>query len=128
MDVEILIPLSFFALIAAIILAPIMMRERTKRSAHDLLNQAMQRGQVIDQDVIRSLTEGLNAPRTQARKSLGNGVILLALAGGFVAAFYLTGNGDSGVLIPAIIMGTLGGAFLLLAVVDYATKKRDAEA
>ena len=125
MGPELLVPLSFFALIAAVVLAPILFKERTKRSAHQLLSQAMAAGQTIDPELIRSLTEGLAVQRNQARKSLGNGVILLALAAGFVAAFYFTGDGDRDMLIPAIIMGTLGLAFLLLAIVDYATKKRE---
>ena len=62
----------------------------------------------------------------RARKSLGSGVILLALAGGFVAATYLSGEGDRDMLIPAVIMGSVGAAFILLAIVDYTTKQRAA--
>jgi hypothetical protein len=60
----------------------------------------------------------------RARKSLGSGVILLALASGFVAATFLSGAGDHDLLIPAVIMGSVGAAFILLAIVDYTTKQR----
>lgn len=126
MAAEIFVPFVFFAFLAAIILVPVMLKERTKRSAHDLISQAMARGETIDPALIKSLTENMAVHGDRARKSLGNGVILLALAGGFVAAFQFAGDGDRDMLIPAIIIGTLGAAFILLAIVDYATQKREA--
>ncbi|MEZ6022210.1 MAG: hypothetical protein R3C16_02075 [Hyphomonadaceae bacterium] len=42
---EVLGPLIFFGFLAAIILVPVIVKERTKRSAHDLISQAMARGQ-----------------------------------------------------------------------------------
>lgn len=126
MEAEIFVPFVFFAFLASIILVPMMLKKRTKRSAHDLISQAMARGQVIDPALITSLTEGMRVETNRARKSLGNGVILLALAGGFVAAFQVAGDGDRDVLIPAIVIAALGAAFILLAIVDYSTKKREA--
>ena len=65
----------------------------------------------------------------RARRTLGSGVILLALAGGFViGAFALedfTGAVEGGMMVPAAILGALGTAFMLLAIVDYASKKKD---
>jgi hypothetical protein len=68
----------------------------------------------------------------RARRSLGNGVVLLALAGGFMGAgFMIQGiDGDTDALygmgIPAVILAAVGAAYLLLAIFDYATKKRTA--
>ncbi|MEZ6022211.1 MAG: hypothetical protein R3C16_02080 [Hyphomonadaceae bacterium] len=68
----------------------------------------------------------------RARKSLGSAVILLALAGGFVAAGFVVdgfdpgGDAHRGMLIPAVIFGSIGVAFLLLSIVDYVTKPRTA--
>jgi multisubunit Na+/H+ antiporter MnhG subunit len=55
---------------------------------------------------------------------LGSGVVLLALAIGFVSANYLTDMGSDGLMIAATILGTLGIAFILLAVIDYSAKKK----
>ncbi len=126
MQPEIFIPAIFFGFLAAVILVPVLARERTKRSAHDLISKAMDRGQPLDPSLVAQLTEHMLQEGNRARKSLGSGVILLGLAGGFVTATYLSGGGDHDMLIPAVIMGSVGAAFILLAIVDYTTKQRTA--
>lgn len=130
MEAEIFVPFVFFAFLAAVILVPVLAKERTKRSAHDLISQAMARGQQLDPALVSQLTQNMLEEGNRARKSLGNGVILLALAAGFVGAGYVANGFDSdawhGFSIPAVIMGAVGAAFILLAIVDYATKKRAA--
>jgi MFS family permease len=132
MDADIFIPFVFFGFLGSVILVPVLAKERTKRSAHDLISQAMARGQALEPSLVSQLTQNMLEEGNRARKSLGNGVILLALAGGFVAAGFLAdrfdpgGDAHNGMLIPAVIMGSVGAAFLLLAAVDYLTKKREA--
>ena len=132
MHPEVFVPFVFFTFLAAVILVPILAKERTRRSAHDLISQAMARGQTLDPSLIAKLSEDMLQEGNRARKSLGNGVVLLALAGGFIAAgFVIDGydhDGDviRGMAVPAVLLGTVGLAFLLLAIVDYATKKREA--
>lgn len=132
MHPEVFVPFVFFSFLAAVILVPILAKERTRRSAHDLISQAMARGQTLDPALIAKLSEDMLQDGNRARKSLGNGVVLLALAGGFLAAgFVIDGyehDGDviRGMAVPAVMLGTVGLAFLLLAIVDYATKKREA--
>jgi hypothetical protein len=36
-----------------------------------------------------------------------------------------SGMAHNGMLVPAVILGALGTAFILLAIVDYATKRKD---
>jgi len=127
-----LIPFIFFGFLAAIILVPIWLRERTKQSAHHLISQALERGQNLDPALMRQLTEGVSKPPVdKARRSLGSGIVLLSLAGGFAAAGYFVGDisgtdeAFGGMMIPAVILGALGTAFILLAIVDYATKKKE---
>lgn len=129
---EILVPIAFFGFLGAIILVPIWLRERTKQSAHHLISQALEKGQPLDPQVMKSLTEGVRQTTPdKARRSLGSGVVLLALAAGFVGASYLSGDFDpsgyagGSLLTVATILGALGVAFVLLAIVDYATKKKD---
>lgn len=132
MDADIFIPFVFFGFLAAIILVPIYLRERTKQSAHALISQALEKGQTLDPSLLKQLTESGRAQQPdKARRSLGSGIVLLALAGGFVAASFVmdgfdpSGYAHSGMMVPAVILGALGVAFVLLAVVDYATKKKD---
>ena len=128
---EVLIPIAFFAFLGAVIVGPIWLRERTKQSAHNLYSQALEKGQPLDPALMRQLTEGMRQEGDKARKTLGSGVVLLALSGGFVAASFLaggfdpSGHAERGMLIPAIILGSLGAAFILLAIIDYSTKKKE---
>jgi hypothetical protein len=134
MDEGVIAIIMFFSFLGAIILVPVLAKERTRRSAHDLISQAMARGQTLEPALIAKLSEDIMNEGNRARKSLGNGVILLALAGGFLASGYVIDStwghgGDSdvvhGMLVPAVLLGTVGAAFLLLAIFDYATKKRE---
>ena len=129
MDADIFVPFVFFAFLSAVIIVPIMLKERTKRSAHELVGKALERGQTVDPALIQQLTENLATEGNRARKSLGNGVVLVALAGGFAGAAYASdgfGHLDGGAMVPAIILGSIGLAYLLLAIVDYTMKKRAA--
>lgn len=132
MDSDFLIPFIFFGFLAAIILVPTLAKERTKRSAHDLVSQALARGQNLDPVLVQQLTQNMLDEGNRARKSLGNAVILLALAGGFIAAGYVMdgfdpgGDARHGMWIPAVILGSVGTAFLLLSIIDYASKRRSA--
>lgn len=127
MEADIFVPFVFFGFLAAIILVPILAKERTKRSAHELISQAMARGQTIDPTLIAQLSQTMIDDGNRARKSLGRGVIMLALAGGFLAAGYLSGGWDAhDIAVPAVLLGALGAAFILLAILDYSTKRREA--
>jgi len=124
MGPEVFVPFLFFAFLTSVIVIPIMAKESTKRSAHQLVSQAIARGQPLDADLIQRLSQDALYDGNRARKSLGNGVILLALSGGFIAAGKLTGWDDGdGWMVPAVILGSVGFAFLLLAIFDYLTKK-----
>lgn len=133
MDGGVIAMFVFFGFLAAIILVPIWLRERTKQSAHHLISQALERGQPLDPALVKQLTEGMNrkSPQDRARSTLGSGIVLAALAGGFVGAAYIVGDlsgvqeAESGMLIPAVILGALAVAFILLGLLDYATKKKD---
>ncbi|WP_135213405.1 hypothetical protein [Vitreimonas flagellata] len=132
MDADIFVPFVFFGFLAAIILVPTLAKERTKRSAHELVSRAMERGQSLDPALVSQLTQNMLEEGNRARKSLGNAVVLLALAGGFLGAgFVIEGyehDGDvvRGMAVPAIILASVGLAYLALAIIDYSTKKKTA--
>lgn len=125
MEADVLVPFIVFGFFAAVILVPVLAKERTKRSAHQLISQAVERGQQLDPQLISQLAEGID--QSSPRKSLGKGVILLALAGAFVGVAFMNGlhdgDGRSGMLAAALIIGSIGAAYAVLAVIDYLTKK-----
>jgi hypothetical protein len=132
MDADIFVPFVFFGFLAAIILVPTLAKERTKRSAHELVSRAMERGQSLDPALVSQLTQNMLEEGNRARKSLGNAVVLLALAGGFLGAGFVIQGYDNdgdvvrGMAVPAIILASVGLAYLALAIIDYSTKKKTA--
>jgi hypothetical protein len=131
MDEGIFVPFIFFAFLGAVIIVPIIVKERTKRSAHDLISRAMERGQTLEPGLVAQLTQNMLDEGNRARRTLGRAVILIALAIGFVGMGFVangfddSGDAQHGMLMPAVLLGTVGLAFLLLAAIDYATKKRE---
>ncbi len=126
MGVEVLGPLIFFGFLAAVILIPIWLREKTKQSAHHLISQALEKGQPLDPDLMRDLTRGSVRQQQvdRPRRTLGSAILMLALAAAFGGIYFVDPDNDWS-RVPAIILGALGVAFLLLAIVDYTTKKKD---
>lgn len=127
----ILVPIAFFVFLGAVIVVPIWLRERTKQSAYKLISEALAQGKELDPVLIERLTQApARKPQDNARRTLGSGVVLVALAAGFTAASYFSGDLDpsggaaGGMTTAAIILGVLGIAFLILAAVDYAAKKK----
>lgn len=130
-----IILIIIFGSVAAIILLPIWFRERTKQSAHHLIAQALEKGQQLDPALMEKLTTTVQANNSKnqsnARRTLGNGIVLLALGAGFFAAS-LMGNGwdptggfmNDGKVQVSLILIALGSAFTILALVDYASKKK----
>jgi hypothetical protein len=122
---EVFIPIVFFIFLGAVILVPIWLRERTRLSGHRLVQQALERGQALDPGLVRELTgnQPRQPPPDRARRTLGWGIVLLALGGGLGAAGFM-GEVD-GMYVPAIILGALGFGFALLSVIDYNSKKKE---
>ncbi|MFZ2031298.1 MAG: hypothetical protein WAU68_13375 [Vitreimonas sp.] len=126
MGADVFVPFVFFGFLAAVILIPIWLRERTKQSAHHLISQALEKGQPLDPVLMRDLTQGSVKQQQvdRPRRTLGSAILMLALAAAFGGIYFVDPDNDWS-RIPAIILGALGVAFLLLAIVDYTTKKRD---
>lgn len=117
-----------FGGLAAIIVGPFWLKEQTRRSAHRLIAQALERNQAIDPALMERLTQSIEVQQRTPRKTLGNSVVLLALAIGFTGASLLDDgviNANDDTAIAALILGVLGAAFLILAIVDYRTKSRE---
>ena len=109
-------------------IVPFWFRERTKQSAHQVISEAIAKGQTLDPAVMDKLTQAVGAKQQSTpRKTLGNGIVLLALGGAFAAGAYLRNGNDfgSGLWTPAVILLALGAAFTLLAIVDYMSQKKN---
>jgi uncharacterized membrane protein YcjF (UPF0283 family) len=125
---DILVPLFFFTFLGAVILVPMVLKHRDSKSRMDVLRQALERGQALDPALLEKVYETERKARPdQPRRTLGSGVVLTFLAIGLGVAGYMTDgfSPDNGMFVAAVIVGCLGLAFTLLAIIDYAAKKRD---
>jgi hypothetical protein len=125
--VEALVPIAFFAMITAVIVAPFYYRYRERGRLHDTLRLAYERGQPAPPELISAL-QASTAPRAPStpERDLRMGVILisvgLSMCGlgyglwfGFMSvndvAAYIIGGSTAGL---GSVPGLIGLAYLLL--------------
>lgn len=121
---EILIPLAFFAMIAAIVIVPTYLKSKERKEMQATLRSAIEKGQPLPTDVIEALSKDNLKPPATAAKDLRVGVILLAVSIGiglFGYAFNFVGGFEEGKAVAPIIgmaaiPGMIGIAFCILSV------------
>ena len=82
MNEEILIPIAFFAMIAAIVLVPGYLRMREKERLHETLRLAYEKGQPVPPEMIEALQT--EKPHAAPDRDLRRGIILLSVAAALV--------------------------------------------
>ena len=121
---EILVPMSFFAFLTAVIIVPVIMRSRDRPRLHETLRLAYEKGQPVPPELIELLqgdaraVNGL-ANRYGVHRDLRRAVVLMGLALGLLAmSFALApiGGEDSryGLLASATIPGFIGLGYFAL--------------
>jgi len=95
MDGGFLIPIAFFAAIAAVFILPSYFRSRDRARMHETLRLAYEKGQPVPPEMIEALQVGgptaVENPQSRASRDLRIGIVWLAIGLGFVAiggAFY----------------------------------------
>jgi hypothetical protein len=88
-----LVPISFFAMIAAIVVIPQMLKSRERVRLHETLRAAYEKGQPVPPELIEALqsNRSVSLPSDRSQRDLRTGVIWLFVGLGFVgigAAFY----------------------------------------
>ena len=86
--VDILIPISLFAMIAAIVIGPRYFKSLERQKMADTLRAAIERGQPLPPEVINLLTADAK-PKASPQRDLRRGVILVAAALGLVEGRHL---------------------------------------
>ncbi|MBQ1540433.1 hypothetical protein C5708_00260 [Caulobacter sp. CCUG 60055] len=125
---EILIPIAFFAMIAAIALGPSYLRTREREKLHDTLRLAYDKGQPVPPELIEALTSRVAvAPVVPTpERDLRRAVVFIALGLGMAGlgyglwyglnivspeAAYIAGGSTAG---TGAIPGFIGVAYLIL--------------
>jgi hypothetical protein len=132
--IPILIPLIFYVFIGTIILVPVTLHYRNKLASHKLVHEAIARGQQLDPALIERLVPPAKPydPRNVAFGFLVPGVIFGAIGAGlaFVAAFLTTdtqADFHNSLLTGAVITGSIGLGFIIIAAVAFVLFKRPKE-
>jgi Na+/H+ antiporter NhaD/arsenite permease-like protein len=120
---EILIPLTFFAMIAAIAVGPRYFKSLERRKMAETLRAAIDKGQPLPPEVINLLTADAKPPASPQR-DLRRGVILVAVALGLVVMGLVVGQGEPDATYPLIGVAAIPG-FIGLALIAIALLGKD---
>lgn len=117
---EVLIPITLFGMIAAIVIVPTWLKSKERQEMQATLRASLDKGQPLPPEVIDALTRQTVKPPVSASRDLRTGVILLALSLGIAATFtfigYSFGKDEAwGFGAFAAIPGTMGLAFIILS-------------
>ena len=116
---EILIPLSLFAMIAAIVIVPNWLKSRERTEMQATLRAAIDRGQEVPQEVIDAMTKNVKTAPT-ALSDIRAGIIWIAIGLGICVFGYFIGYIDDGeATYPMIGIGSIpiiiGLAYVVLS-------------
>ena len=84
---EILIPLTFFAMIAALVIAPRYFKSIERQKMADTLRLAIEKGQPLPTEVIEAMSSNVRSPGLppSPQRDLRTGIIWLGVGIGFAA-------------------------------------------
>ena len=116
---EVLIPLTFFAMIAAIVLVPSWLKSRERREMQATLRASIEKGQSLPPEVIEAISKENTKPPATAARDLRTGVILLSVAIGIALFAYAVSFAEIDAFYPiaggAEIPGMIGLAFIIIS-------------
>ncbi|MBI5939145.1 MAG: hypothetical protein HY859_01830 [Caulobacterales bacterium] len=120
-DFTILIPITFFIMIGAIVIVPSWLKSRERREMQATLRTAIDKGQPLPAEIIDAMTKNVKvAPTSQS--DLRAGVIWLAVGLGIAAFGYMVGFEDSDAFQPLVGIGSIpaiiGLAYIALSFVN----------
>jgi hypothetical protein len=122
--VEILVPISFFAMVAAIVIAPRYFRSIERQKVADTLRAAIEAGQPLPIEVIDAMSRNLPTPRAPASpaRDLRVGLIWLGVAVGIacfgIALGFVEPEMTFVFLGLAAFPGFIGLAFVVLGLIN----------
>lgn len=117
---EVLVPLGFFAMIAAIVIVPRYLKSLERQKLQETLRASIEKGADLPPEVIQALTSDVKAAPSPYR-DLRAGVIWLGIAVGFAALGLAVSFEEPDALYPmlgvAAFPGFIGLALIVLSVV-----------
>ena len=117
----VLVPIGLFAMIAAIVIAPLYFRSQERQKMAETLRAAIERGESLPPDIMTSFAAVSKQPASPAR-DLRTGIIWLSVAIGMAAFGILLGFEEPEATFPLIACaafpGFIGLAFIVLGLIN----------
>jgi hypothetical protein len=117
-SVEILIPITLFAMVAAIVIVPRYFKSLERRKLADTVRAAIEKGQPLPPEVMGALTAADNRPPNSPERDLRRGVVLVAVALGLAGMGLSVGmtseHARHALTGAAAIPGFVGLAFIVM--------------
>ncbi len=93
MDGSVLVPIAFFAMIAAIVVVPQVLRSRDRARLHDTLRTAYEKGQPVPPELVEALQTSrvVSTPTDRSQRDFRIGIVWMFIGLGFLGiggAFY----------------------------------------
>lgn len=118
---EVLIPITFFLMIAAIVVVPSWLKSRERSELQTTLRAAIDKGQPLPPEVIDAMTKNVKVAATSI-SDMRTGIIWLAVGIGFGVFGFVLGYEQSEAFYPilgiASIPAVIGLAFIALSFVN----------
>lgn len=121
---EILIPISFFAMIAALVIVPRYFRSLERQKMADTLRVAMEKGQPLPTEAIDAMSSNVRSPGLppSPQRDLRTGIIWMGVGVGFAALGLAISFEEPDALYPLLGIAAfptfIGLAFILLGVLN----------
>jgi hypothetical protein len=116
---EILIPISLFAMIAVIVVWPRYLKSQERQKMAETLRAAIERGQPLPAEVVEALATDVK-PKPSPQRDLRTGMIWLGVAVGLAAMGIAIGFEEPEATYPMIgvacFPGFIGVAFIIMSV------------
>lgn len=113
---EILIPISLFAMIAAIVIVPRYLKSLERQKLQDTLRASIEKGAALPPEVIEALTSDVKPPPSPYR-DLRAGIVWLGIAVGFAAMGFAVSFEEPDALYPMLGVAAFPG-FIGLALIS----------
>ncbi|ATQ43278.1 DUF6249 domain-containing protein [Caulobacter mirabilis] len=118
---EILIPITLFAMIAAIVLVPSWLKSRERREMQETLRSAIDKGLPLPSEVIDAMTKNVKVAPT-ALSDIRTGIVWLSVGIGIGLLGFIIGFREADAFHPLLGMAAIptmiGVAFIALSFVN----------
>lgn len=125
---EILIPITFFAMIAALVIVPRYLKSQERIRLQDTLRAAIEKGQPLPPEVIEAISTDVRPAKAppSPQRDLRTGIVWLGVAVGIAAFGWMVGYEEPDATYPlmgiAAFPGFIGLAFILIALLGQGKK------